>query len=71
MLYRNPPNVVMAMFEKAKSISGGDGTVNPQPENPQQDGIMRPTATQEARVVSKLDWNVMTLFFVLCKCETP
>jgi hypothetical protein len=23
---------------------------------------------QEARVVRKLDWNLMTLFFVLCEC---
>ncbi|GAW23171.1 hypothetical protein ANO14919_127210 [Xylariales sp. No.14919] len=53
------------MSEKAKSISDGDGAINPQPGNPQHDRPAKPTEAQEARVVSKLDWNLMTLFFVL------
>jgi hypothetical protein len=33
-----------------------------------QDGApAKHTPEQEARVVSKLDWNLMSLFFVLCK----
>jgi hypothetical protein len=27
------------------------------------------TPAQEAQVVRKLDWNLMTLFFVLCECS--
>lgn len=34
-----------------------------------QDVILNESYThaQESRVVKKLDWNLMTLFFVLCK----
>ncbi|KAH6630786.1 hypothetical protein B0J18DRAFT_422217 [Chaetomium sp. MPI-SDFR-AT-0129] len=34
---------------------------------PQDSPVANFTRKQEARVVRKLDWNLMTLFFVLCK----
>ncbi|GAW26137.1 putative pantothenate transporter liz1 [Rosellinia necatrix] len=35
------------------------------PGERQEDSAAKKTQIQEARVVSKLDWNIMTLFFVL------
>ncbi|KAJ2987080.1 hypothetical protein NUW58_g4701 [Xylaria curta] len=53
------------MSEKTNPISEGDGTINSQPEERQESSRPKPTDLQEARVVSKLDWNLMSLFFVL------
>ncbi|KAI0448290.1 MFS general substrate transporter [Xylaria acuta] len=53
------------MSEKTKSVSEGDGTINSQPEERQGPSRAKYTDLQEARVVSKLDWNLMSLFFVL------
>ncbi|KAI0536474.1 MFS general substrate transporter [Xylaria digitata] len=53
------------MSEKTESISKGDGTVTSQPGGRQNESLAKQLGRKEARVVSKLDWNLMTLFFVL------
>lgn len=45
----------------------GDGTVELHPGERHDYNLAKYTESQEARVVSKLDWNLMTLFFVLCE----
>ncbi|KAI3338359.1 hypothetical protein F4824DRAFT_77719 [Ustulina deusta] len=62
-------HVAITMSEKTKSISEGDGTTSSQPGQRQEYSRAKHTDRQEARVVSKLDWNLMTLFFALCELE--
>ncbi|KAI1170952.1 MFS general substrate transporter [Nemania sp. FL0916] len=54
------------MLDDVASGSGEDQVSAAQPKMPQEDDASaKHSAAQEARIVSKLDWNLMSLFFVL------
>lgn len=44
-----------------------DESASSHPATPQDGAVANYTPKQEARVVSKVDCNLMTLFFVLCE----
>jgi len=55
------------MAENMSPILDADDKPAAKLEGSQDGAPAKHTPEQEARVVSKLDWNLMSLFFVLCK----
>lgn len=59
----------MAMFDEktTSSLEGDEPAVLEGSGDPRDGGLATYTRRDEARVVRKLDWNLMTIFFVLCE----
>jgi hypothetical protein len=67
----------MSEDKSARRLDGSE--LAPSQPNTSQDAsaegslsaIAKHTRKEEARLVRKLDWNLMTLFFVLCELSRP
>lgn len=61
----------MSDEKTASSLEAAEGpAVLGRPGDPQDGGrLTNYTRKDEARVVRKLDWNLMTIFFVLCELQ--